>query len=103
MDTLQDIINERDKGTGFASGVDTITPAGHFQVTAVILGQARIYLLEGDEGNLESTIKGIVVISKDNNRSDVAYRSNSLLGGNMIGPISSSSEGYKKAFATMAT
>lgn len=99
MDTLADIIRHRDEGTDYVSKTDEDTPHGHFQVTAKIHGKVRIYLLEGDEGDRNSPIKGVIVISKDN-RTALAFRSRHLRGGSLISLISGG--GYRKVFAAIA-
>lgn len=100
MDTLKDIIKNIDSpGQKFASGVGD-SPAGHFQVTAHVMGRVRIFLLEGEEGDKGATIKGSIQYSKDE-RHALAFRGNGVFGGTVIGVVSSDGS-YKKAFATMA-
>lgn len=86
MATLADIHQKVQQGTQVASGIDTVTPEGHFQVTAKISGHIRIYLLEGALDDMDAPIKGSIKFSKDQ-RHGLAYRSSDLNGGTVIGPL----------------
>lgn len=99
MNTLQDIIANTDAGTKRAIGIDNITPEGHFQVSAKVKGRIHIYLLEGEINDPKAIIKGNVELSK-NCQSGIAYRGNTLRGGNMLGPYTGGSN--RKHFALMA-
>jgi hypothetical protein len=77
---------------------DTGTPTGHWVATTLILGLTFFYLLEGQKDDLNSEIKGHVVIATTHARTTAdAYANGGLIGGTYLGKVSS----YEETFAQM--
>lgn len=99
MKTLKDIQKNISGKARHATYTNKTIPAGHFAIKAKILGSEHIYLLEGEEGEPNATIKGNIVVWTNRNSNDVElviYRGSEVLGGERLGTV----EGldYAKAF-----
>lgn len=77
---------------------DANTPAGHWGAITLMMGLTFVYLLEGQKDNLDSEIKGHVVIANKHARTTAdAYANGGLIGGPHLGKVSS----YEETFAQM--
>lgn len=98
MSTFADIKKAAGRKKPFVFKTDDV-PAGHFGVTVTIDDQSNVYLLEGEEGDLNATIKGHVrtvppVDSHSPNSLDV-YKGDEVRGGEFLGKGYVSREFYE--------
>lgn len=94
MATLTEI---KQAGKGAVSTfTDDTTPVGHFAVSVKVLSFYMVYLLEGEEGNLNAVIKGRI---EDRGPGEAArvYVGSDVKGGSWVGRF----ESTEKAFAAM--
>lgn len=95
MATLNDILKE---STSVIS-LGPLASENHFTATAKVLGIATVYVLKGEDVDLESTIVGRIELGTMARPSATVYEGGNLKGGTFSGMAS---DGLQKALEDLA-